>query len=86
MHVGGKACFCVANTDAIREAAERFGRNPSFIFYPEADNPAHAGVHGLESPEEALLELLADECWSEFLNKERADDLPITNCEIAADL
>lgn len=83
MKVGGKACFCVATTDQVKHASSTFGVIPAFRYYPEADNVAHAGVHELQHAEEALLQLLADEHWSEFLTKDEADALPCTECQRA---
>lgn len=84
MKVGSKACFCVASSESIREAVEKFSLKPRFVYYPEEDNPAHSGLHCLDGAEAALLELLATNHWSEFLTRDAADALPLSRCEMSA--
>lgn len=75
-----KACFCVASTEDINSCAASFGRVTYEVYLPQDDNVAHAGVFEI-SPEEAqLLERLADEVWAEFLTKDMADALPLSEC------
>jgi hypothetical protein len=84
--VGGKACFCVASTPDILGAVRDSGRKARAIYYPEDDNAAHAGVHGI-SPEDALLlEHLARNIWNSYFTKEAADALPNGACAKSEDV
>lgn len=81
--VGGKACFCVANTQELKAIAAEFGATIRGVYLPVASNPAHSGVYGISSDEKQLLERLASETWAEFFTKEMADALPLSECSKA---
>lgn len=80
INVKTMACFCVTDTPKVLDAISDTGRAGRAIFYPEEDNPAHAGVHGITPDDLLLLARLADEVWCSFLTKAAADALPLGNC------
>lgn len=79
-NVKAKACFCVADSPAVLRALKAAGRIGRVIYYPEDDNQAHAGVHGIEPEDMQVLALLADEIWCSFLTKSDADSLALGDC------
>jgi hypothetical protein len=86
MKVGSRACFCIADTDAVLAVIAEHGREGRAVFLPEDNNPAHAGIYGVSPEESQLLETLAATTWGRFLTKEMADNLPLGECEMSPDL
>lgn len=84
--VGGKACFCLANTPEVLDAIENSGRRGRAVYLPEDDNPAHAGVYGIQPDDTLLQKRLADEVWCDYLTKDAADALPRSECAKSADV
>ncbi len=80
LDVKSKACFCVANTDALSESINSYGGVFRAVYLPRADNPAHAGVFGVSADESELLEKLAAEAWCEFFTKDASDALSSSEC------
>lgn len=78
--VGAKACFCIADVEEISAAGVQYEVAVRHVYHPEDSNPAHAGVYGIGPEESDLLEHLAEETWSNFLTKDEADALPLTDC------
>lgn len=78
--VGGKACFCVAAVSDVLVAVQNAGNVGRAVYYPEEDNAAHAGIHGISSDDSLLLAQLAEEVWCSYLTKEAADALPQSTC------
>lgn len=81
MRVSAKACFCVGKSTEIIAAIEAHGASGRAIYYPTDDNPAHAGIHGVDEQAKLLQAFLADEVWTEFLTKQDADAIPLGDCK-----
>lgn len=84
--VKSQACFCVANTEDLRNAATKYGGGGRAVFWPEEDNPAHAGIYGFSPENIILLEFLATDTWSTFYTKQSADILPLSACKKASNV
>lgn len=80
LNVKSKACFCIADIPSLLATVWNFGRAARAVYYPEDDNPAHAGVFGIAPDDAQLLERLASEVWSSYLTKDTADALPTSAC------
>ena len=82
IQVKPKACFCVAITADLKAVAAEYNATTREIYFPEEDNPAHAGIYGIPPDELKLLEKLSSEAWGSFLTKDDADALamPQTGC------
>jgi hypothetical protein len=85
-NVGGKACFCVALTTDVLGAVQDAGKTGRAVYYPEEDNAAHAGIHGISPDDSLLLAHLAEGVWYSYLTKEAADALPTSACAKSADV
>lgn len=78
--VGNMACFCVASASETIATIQRLGGTGRAIYLPEDDNPAHAGITGIDPENGLLLQALANDVWSEYLTKTMADALPAVDC------
>lgn len=81
MTIKDSACFCIGETSEIVAAIEAHGAVGRAIYYPEDDNPAHAGIHGVDQDAVLLQAFLADEVWNEFLTKQGADAIALGDCQ-----
>lgn len=76
-----KACFCVGTVSRVLGAVgDKTGRAGRAVFLPEEDNPAHAGIFGVDPNDTILLARIADEIWCSFLTKDAVDSLPLESC------
>lgn len=78
--VGNKACFCEVDTGVLFAAMAHFGRAGRAVYLPEDDNEAHSGLYGLSEDDGLILEVISDTFAQSWLDKERADGLPICEC------
>ena len=81
-----KACFCVANTPEVLAAIKERGRRGRVVYLPEDDNTAHAGVYGIAPNDALLLMRLAHEVWCNYLTRDAADALPMSECAKSGDV
>lgn len=75
------ACFCYADVSAVKRIVDSTKAAGRAVYYPEADNAAHAGIHEISSVDEELCELLAEEVWAEYIPNMQIDELPESDCE-----
>lgn len=80
LKVGDKACFCEINTSRAFDALATHGRVGRAVYLPEEDNKAHAGLYGVAEDDELLLSLLSEILSQNWLDKQRADRLPLSEC------
>jgi hypothetical protein len=84
--VGSQACFCIADTDELLVVIAKHGRPGRAIYWPEDDNPAHAGIYGISPMDAILLETVAATAWCQFLTKNDTDNLPLVDCAKSPDV
>lgn len=80
LDVKSLACFCVAESPRLLDAIRTTGGQGRAVYLPEADNPAHAGIYGIDPENALLLQALACEVWRKYLTRTTADQLPLTDC------
>jgi hypothetical protein len=80
--VGAKARFAVGGVGRIRACAEGRAKAKKLriVHDPEDNNPAHASIIYWPADDLQLLELLAEDEWSQLLTADDANKLPLTAC------
>lgn len=84
IEVRPKGRFAVAVVGRLKVGAAEGGRKLRIIHEATEDNPAHAAIRGWASEDEELLDLLAEEVWTEALSAADANDLPASSCQVSA--